>query len=38
MEELGPGDATDDGDVMVLEHGGDDDDAEGGALLEAVGT
>lgn len=39
MEELGPGDVTDD-DEIVLEHGGDDDndDAEGNAFLEADDT
>jgi len=39
MEELGPGDVTDDGGVM-LEHGGGggDDDAEGNAFLEADDT
>lgn len=37
MEELGLN-ATDDGDVVVFEHGGNDDNTEGGALLEAVST
>lgn len=34
MEELGPGDVTDDGGVVLAEH----DDAEGNAFLEADGT
>ena len=37
MEELGPGNTMDDGDV-VFEHGENDDNAEGEALLEAIST